>query len=330
MPGADRLLHRLRELAGRTAPLRCVVAWSGGLDSTLLLHLLVTVRRSDPRALQLRALHVDHGLQPAAVTFRRFCLRTARRWRVPLRVLRTEVLVRKGVSVEEAARRARRAALAAAMQPGELLLSAQHADDQLETVLLALMRGAGPAGLAGMPARAAFGPGLLLRPLLDFDRAGILAGAQACGLEWVEDPTNADTRFDRNFLRTQVLPRLRERWPAAARTAVRSAGHCAIAAASLDAAASRDLDAAADGAALEIAILRRLAPARRAAVLRAWIRQSGARAPNARHLQQVEAMMAARADAHPLLRLPDCSIRRQGGRLLIEVPMPVAGEGPFC
>src|SRR5690606_3401032 len=177
---------------------------------------------------------------------------------------------------------------------------------------------------------ASFGPGRLLRPLLEFNRASLRASAVAAGLDWVEDPSNADARFDRNFLRTQVLPGLRERWPAAARTAARSARHCAIAATVLDHAAGRDLEAAADGAGLEIAVLRRFGAARRAAVLRAWIQRSGGRAPNARHLQQVEAMMAARVDAHPLLRLPDCSIRRAGGRLLIDCAKPVAGEGPIC
>lgn len=323
-------MHTLRGLAGGAGSLRCAVAWSGGLDSTLLLHLLVTARRSHPRALRLRALHVDHGLQPAAGRFREFCAHTARRWQVPLRVLRARVRLHKGASIEEAARIARRQALTAALDPGELLLTAQHADDQLETVLLALLRGAGPKGLAGMPPAARFGPGRLLRPLLEFDRASIRACAEAAGLEWVEDPSNADARFDRNFLRTQVLPGLRQRWPAAARTAARSARHCAIAAGLLDHAARRDLDAAADGAGLQIAVLRRFAAARRAAVLRAWIQHSGARAPNARHLQQVEAMMAARLDAHPLLRLPDCSIRRVGGRLLIDCAKPVAGEGPIC
>lgn len=306
------------------------MAWSGGLDSTLLLHLLVTARRSAGRGLRLRAIHVDHGLQPAAAGFRDFCERTARRWRVPLEVLRVRVPRRAGDSLEEAARNARRAALAAALAPGELLLTAQHADDQLETVLLALLRGAGPRGLAGMPAVAPLRQGRLLRPLLEYDRAAIRAAAEAAGLDWIEDPTNTDPRFDRNYLRSAVLPRLRARWPAAARTAARSARHAADAAGWLEAQARRDLDAAADGAGLDVAVLRRYAPARRASLLRAWIRRSGARAPNERHLRQVEAMMGARIDAHPWLQLPDCILRREGGRLLVEVTKPVAGEGPFC
>lgn len=306
----------LRALAEGNSTLRCAVAWSGGLDSTVLLHALRT-RPPQGSRIVLRALHVDHGLQSAAEGFRIFCQRTARRWRLSLTVLRAPVDLKGGVSVEEAARIARRAALLAALKPGELLLTAQHAGDQLETMLLALLRGAGPKGLAGMPAAMPLGQTWLLRPLLQFDRAAIAAYAAAAGLDWVEDPTNADTRFDRNYLRAAVLPALRQRWPAVSRTALRSARHCAAAADMIQTLAARDLDAAADGAGLDIAVLRRFGAARRNAVLRAWLQRAGCRAPNERHLREIEAMMAARRDAHPQLRLPDCLLRRSGGRLTV-------------
>lgn len=318
MPGAEELLRRIRALAGQEGPLACAVAWSGGLDSTLLLSRLVEARRLHRGQLRLRAIHVDHGLQPAAARFRRFCELTARGWRVPLTVLRPRVALPPGGSLEEAARRARRAALAQALAPGELLLAAQHADDQLETLLLALVRGAGPRGLAAMPPCMPLGRGRMVRPLLDVERAAIEAAAREAGLSWVEDPTNSDTRFDRNFLRVHVLPLLRGRWPSVAATVARSARHCASAAAQLEALAARDLEAASDGTDLDIAVLRRFTATRRAAVLRAWIQKSGGRAPNERHLGQVEAMMAARPDAHPLLVLPDCKVRRVGGRLVLE------------
>jgi tRNA(Ile)-lysidine synthase len=294
------------------------VAWSGGVDSTVLLHLLWRARRLPGARLALRALHVDHGLQPAAADFRRFCQRIARRWQLPLLVLKARVRAGKGASVEQAAREARRAALGAALAPGELLLTAQHADDQLETLLLALLRGAGPAGLAGMPAAMPLAGSRLLRPLLDHERAELLAYAHAARLEWVDDPTNDQPRFDRNYLRAHVLPVLRSRWPAMSRTAGRSARHCAAAALALQSAAARDLELAADGADLEVAVLRRWSVTRRAAALRAWIQSAGARAPNERHLREIEAMLVARADAHPELRLPDLTLRRQGGRLRLE------------
>jgi tRNA(Ile)-lysidine synthase len=296
-----------------------VVAWSGGLDSTVLLHLLLQAQKYPAARISLRAVHIDHGLQPAAADFSTFCHSTARSWRVPLRVIRARVQLAAGASVEETARKARYATLARVLKPGELLLTAQHADDQLETMLFALLRGAGPAGLAGMPPALAFGATALLRPLLDVERTQIAAYAAKHALSWREDPTNQELRFDRNYLRAKVLPLLRARWPAAARTAARSAAHCGVAAAVISRAAQRDLDAAADGPDLTIAVLRRWAPARRAEVLRRWIAERGLQVPGQRHLEQVEALMDARRDARPELRLPAYSVRRHAGCLVLQV-----------
>jgi tRNA(Ile)-lysidine synthase len=303
--------------AGDSPALACAVAWSGGLDSTVLLHLLGQARRLPGARLALRALHVDHGLQPAARDFRKFCRRIAAEWDVPLVVVTAKVKLAGGESIEQAARQARRTALAAALRPREVLLTAQHADDQLETVMLALLRGAGPAGLSGMPASMPFADSRQLRPLLGFTRAELGAYAGAHGLEWIDDPTNMDTRFDRNYLRARVLPQLRERWPAVAHTVARSARHCAGAASLQSAAAMRDLALAADGTDLAIAVLRRWNAPRRAAVLREWLAAAGVRAPNERHLREIEAMMAARIDAHPQLRLPDAMVSRMGTRLRV-------------
>jgi tRNA(Ile)-lysidine synthase len=294
------------------------VAWSGGLDSTVLLHLLVQAARRTPDRLALRAVHVDHGLQPAAADFRKFCRATARSWRLPLAVVRATVRLAPGDSLEEKARDARYTALAHALAPGEVLLTAQHADDQLETLLLALLRGAGPAGLAAMPASADFGSTLLLRPLLAVEHAGLAAYAARNALPWRDDPSNALLRFDRNYLRARVVPALRERWPAVARTAARSAAHCAVAAAAISDAARRDLQGAADGPDLEIAMLRRLVPSRQAAVLRLWITDHGVRVPEARQLEQIARLMDARIDAQPQLRLPGFVVRRHAGRLVLD------------
>jgi tRNA(Ile)-lysidine synthase len=280
----------------------------------VLLHLLAQAARRSPDRLALRAVHVDHGLQPAAADFRKFCRTTARSWRLPLAVVRVAVRLAPGDSLEEKAREARYAALAEALQSGELLLTAQHADDQLETLLLALLRGAGPAGLAAMPARAVFGSTWLLRPLLAVERAELAAYAARNALRWQDDPSNALLRFDRNYLRARVLPALRERWPAVARTAGRSA----VAAAAISDAARQDLEGAADGPDLEIAMLRRLPPARQAAVLRLWISDSGVRVPEARQLAQIAQLMEARIDAQPRLRLPGLVVRRHAGRLVLD------------
>lgn len=317
------LWSQLRQLAGPAGAsqrqLHCAVAWSGGLDSTVLLHLMLSLRAAHPRQLRLRALHVDHHLQPAAAAFRAHCIRIARRWRVPLTLLDAQVLVTRGGSVEEAAREARHACWRGALQAGELLLTAQHADDQLETTLLALLRGAGPAGLAAMPSDLPMGRGRLLRPLLTLPRAGLLQYASAQQLPVIEDPTNAETRFDRNFLRLKVLPQLRQRWPGASATVSRSARHSARAAALQAAAGTADLEQAADGAGLELAVLRRWPEHRVLNALRAWFSRAGMRSPETRHLQQILGMLSARGDAHPRLDLPQACVRVHAGRLLLQL-----------
>lgn len=306
------------EIAPARGRVHCAVAWSGGLDSTVLMHLMTGLRAQHPRRLALRALHVDHHLQPASVQFRAHCRKLARQWRVPLTLLDVKVDMAAGASLEEAARDARYAAWRGALAPDEILLIAQHADDQLESLLLALMRGAGPAGLAAMPRAAALGSARLLRPLLDLPRVALAHYATQHRLTWVEDPSNQQQRFDRNYLRAEVIPRLRQRWPAVAQTASRSARHCATAALALGGAAAADLDAAADGAGLDLTVLRRWPTARRQAALRAWFSRLGLRSPETRHLQQIEAMLQTRPDAHPLLELPQASVRVHGARLLLE------------
>ncbi len=295
------------------------MAWSGGLDSTVLLHRLVAARRAAPRALRLRAVHVDHHLQSASREFARHCRRVARQWRVPLTVLDVSVPAMRGGSPEEQARDARYAALRAALRPGELLLTAQHADDQFETVLLALLRGAGPAGLAGMPEAMAFGEGWLLRPLLGDTRAALATEARAAGLSWVDDPSNPDPRFDRNYLRQSVLPLLRERWPALAATGARSARFCALAAGFVQQTARRDAGVAADGEALEAAALRCMSTARAAEALRVWIADQGARAPDERRLREILRMLEARVDASPRVRWDQWQVGLSRGRLILQV-----------
>jgi len=323
-----QLWAQLRRLVPGRLPLYCAVAWSGGLDSTVLLHQMTALRRLHPRQLRLRALHVDHHLQAASVQFRAHCQRLARSWRVALTVLDARVEVPRGASIEEAAREARYACWRAALQPGELLITAQHADDQLETALLALLRGAGPAGLAAMPAVAALGRGLLVRPFLSVPRADMARYAESRKMPVVEDPSNAQLRFDRNFLRLQVLPLLRQRWPAAAATVSRSARHCATAALLLARRAAEDLDMAADGPDLDLTVLRRWPPERAQAVLRAWFARHDLRSPETRHLREILRMQQARPDAQPQLVLPQARVRAHAGRLILQRAAPSAAELP--
>jgi tRNA(Ile)-lysidine synthase len=318
------LAARLRALTGTLAGLRLCVAYSGGVDSTALLHALVALRRA--HRLRLRAIHIDHGLQADAAAWARSAAARARRWRIAFESV--PVRVDAGGSLEAAARTARYAALAARLAPGEWLLTAHNQDDQLETVLLQLVRGAGLAGLAAMPERAPFAAGILLRPLLPVPRALLQQYLQDAGVAWSEDPSNADERFDRSFLRQRVVPLLRARWPAVAATVSRSARHAAEAQSLLAAQADRALDAALDGAGLKLEVLRRLGPARRRLLLRQWIARCGGIAPDQRRLEEVaQRLVRARGDAQPLLRWGTHELRRHGERLYLVAPQaPSPGE----
>jgi len=187
---------------------RLAVGLSGGVDSVVLLHLL---RELAPRhGFRLSAVHVHHGLSPNADDWARFCRKLCRGWVVPLTVRRVSVQ-KKGRGLEAAAREARRAAFAAVA--ADAIVLAHHLDDQAETVLLNLLRGAGPRGAAAMQAAGRLGDKRLLRPLLQVRRREILAYARAHHLEWIEDESNRDAALARNFLRLRVGPLLEERFP---------------------------------------------------------------------------------------------------------------------
>jgi len=267
--------------------------------------------------LRLRALHVDHGLQSTSGEWAAACREWCERLAVPCEVLELRLAVKKGESVEAEARRERYQALAVALEPGEYLLTAHHADDQLETVLLQLFRGAGVAGLAAMPEGAPLGPGHHLRPLLQVPRAELVAYAEALGLAWIEDPMNREPRFDRSYLRHEVLPAILARWPATARTVGRSSRHFAEAQKLLEALA--EIDAARfldDEGALAVAGLLQLPHARRVNVLRWWIVRQGLGLPSRARLESIiKDVLPARPDAHPVVRWPTGEVGRRKGRL---------------
>ena len=191
------LQRGLAELLPGFPAVSLCVAFSGGADSTALLAALTQLPR---RPAALRVVHVDHGLQAGSRRWSAHCRRVARRLQVPLTVRTARIVRRRGESLEAAARAARYALLAAELAPGEALLTAHHQDDQLETVLLQLLRGAGVAGLAAMPAVMPFGAGLLVRPLLRTSRAALAGWLREQGLTWVEDPSNARLRLSQEHL----------------------------------------------------------------------------------------------------------------------------------
>ena len=320
--GPRWLRAQLEQLLPHYPRVALCVAFSGGLDSTVLLAALAQLRAPP---LQLRALHIDHGLNPRARAWSRHCTRTARALAVPLTVRRARIEPLRGASPEARARAARYRLLGAALKPGEVLLTAHHLDDQLETVLLQLLRGAGVAGLAAMPASAPFARGLLLRPLLPLSRAQLAQWAGAQQLQWVEDDSNSQLHFDRNYLRARVLPALRARWPAAARSVARAARHAAEAQQLLTALGAADAARAQVGAQLSARVLRTLSPVRRRNAVRFWIMQHGERPPPESRLREIcGALLAARADAHPSVGWDDVCVQRTAQLLTLSVPAAVA------
>jgi tRNA(Ile)-lysidine synthase len=294
-----------------------VVALSGGVDSTALLAALAAQR---VEGLRVRAVHVNHGIHPNAGKWSEQCAVLARGLGVPLEVLQTRIARQPGVSLEAAARDARYAMLAAELAPGEVLLTGHHEDDQLETVLLQLFRGAGLAGLAAMPQLTAFAEGWLARPLLSRSRAELQEWARAAGLSWVEDDTNADETLDRNYLRRQVLPLIRERWQGVGSAVSRSARHAAEGQRLLDMIARADVERASSGAELFVPTLRALQPDRRRNALRFWIAGAGARAPDTSRLEELAGpVLDARPDSNPRVTWGDVEVRRHADLLAIRI-----------
>jgi tRNA(Ile)-lysidine synthase len=215
------LIEHLQSGLARLTPGPIVVAFSGGLDSSVLLHALASLAPARERG--LRALHVDHGLHADSAQWTAHCAAFAAQHGVPIDAIGAGPVTASGKGIEDAARAARYAAFAGNLRLGEVLALAQHADDQTETVLLKLLRGAGPEGLGGMRVLREFAPGYLWRPLLELPRTRLREYALAQGLNWIEDPSNSNTQLRRNFLRAEILPRLNARWPDAGAAIAHSA-----------------------------------------------------------------------------------------------------------
>ncbi len=309
------------------APVTVRVAYSGGRDSHVLLHWLAG-QRAPLAPHRLCAVHVDHRLHPDSARWAEHCTAVCAALGVPLAVRPVDARPAAGESAEAAARNARYAALAADMESGDLLLTAHHQADQAETVLLALMRGAGMAGAAAMPTRRPFGPGWLLRPLLAWPAPRLADYAARHGLLWVQDPSNADHRYDRNFVRHHVLPLLTEHWPAASAGLARHADHAAEAQTLLDELAASD-GAAADT--LSVAQLAALSSARQRNLLRGWLRAHGVPAPSATRLAELRRQaLTASADRLPHVPLGEYAVRVWRGRLHITAePLPAAPQEPL-
>jgi tRNA(Ile)-lysidine synthase len=306
---------------------KIAVAFSGGIDSSVLLHALAQMPAARTRG--LRALHVDHGLHADSKRWVEHCAGFVRELGIALDVDSVVVEHATGTGLEDAARAARFAAFARRLGPGETLALAQHRDDQAETILLKLLRGAGPEGLGGMRTLRQFAEGYLWRPLLGLPRSAVLGYAQAHGLHWIDDPSNAHTHLRRNFLRQEILPRLKQRWPDAAAALAHSATW-ARAAADFIGDQSRLALARLQGA--DAATLRwhdwlGLPDALRDPVLRLWLRELRLDEPAHFHIAELERQLHAAQDRAPCVTFAQTQVRRYRDLLYAMRAQPPIPEG---
>ncbi len=254
---------------------RFAVAFSGGVDSFALLHALTSTPGAGPQT--VRAIHIHHGLHVSADDWAQHCAAVCAQLGVECTIVRVTVAGHLGLGPEAAARMERYDRLREMLSDKEVLLTAHHENDQAETVLLQLLRGAGLGGMSAVPRSVPFGRGQLVRPLLDVPGSELTRYALGRGLAWVEDPSNQDCRYSRNFLRHRVMPLIMERWPAAPAALARGARHAASARALLEEVADEDLARCAvpGVVALRLEALHGLSVPRLANLLRRWLVRGG-------------------------------------------------------
>ncbi len=294
---------------------RVYVAYSGGVDSHVLLHLCASTPQIKD---QLTAVYVHHGLQAEAEIWAGHCEKTAKGLGVEFLTLRVNAKAASGESPEEAARNARYAALKSLINAGDVLLLAQHREDQLETVLLQLFRGSGLPGLSGMPERQAFGSGVMLRPLLNTPKQAICDYATTHQLSWVEDPSNQSNDYDRNFLRNAVVPLLKQRWPAIDKTVSRSAKHCADAQLLVEEVADELFNTVFNPADQTLCISRLTEHHShpQQLIIRHWFRRLGLKMPAQAQVERIlNEVVAAAGHRDPVLSGQGYSIRRYRNKL---------------
>jgi len=292
------------------------LAYSGGLDSHVLLHLMAKLRVVVP--LNLRAVYINHGLSPNAAAWAKHAASVCQQLQIEFQQQSINFHVTPGKSREDLARDRRYQVFAELLAPNDFLLTAHHQNDQAETLLLQLLRGAGPKGLSAMPRIKPFASGFHARPLLNFTRNELADYATQHQLKWIEDESNTDTQFTRNFLRCNVLPVLQQRWANVTNVLARAADNCAEAEQLLASVALEDLAAIQDSEPHIISIqkLQLLNPLRQRHVLRTWFSQLNFPLPSVVKLQQIQqTMLFARHDKLPHVNWGNVEVRRYRDQL---------------
>lgn len=303
------------------------IGYSGGLDSQVLLSLCQTLRQTFP--LKLHAIHINHGLSPHAHRWSAHCARTCQDYGIPLVERTIQLETTSGKSLEEAAREQRYAVFAEHLNAGDILLTAHQQDDQAETLLLQLVRGAGVKGLASMPVIKPFAHGFHGRPLLAFSRAELQRYAEAEQLQWIEDESNANTQFTRNFIRADIMPLLKSRWPSVTETLARSAAHCAEAQTLLQELA-QESEATLQGSqagTLSVAKLLALRPDKQKLMLRAWLQNLGYPLPDTKKIAAIQRdVLTAAWDRLPCVRWQGAEVRRYRDDLFVMSCLPATPQ----
>jgi tRNA(Ile)-lysidine synthase len=294
---------------------RWCVAYSGGLDSTVLLHALHAVSKLSDGII-LRAVHINHGWHVDAHQWAEHCAAVCHDLEIACQVQTLSGVEVGGEGREAAARRARYQVFEDSLMPDEVLFTAHHQDDQVETVMLRLLRGAGPKGIGSIAERGRFGGGWLVRPLLGFGRQDLERYARDAKLTWIDDPSNADTTLDRNYLRHTVLPALRRRWPGMGETLGRAARLSAEAAGLLEVLAESDRREIMPGDTVDVAMLGKLSADRQRNALRHILAGRGLSVPSESVLHTgLQQLTTAATDRQPLMSWPGGQIRRYRGHL---------------
>jgi len=307
---------------------RIIIAYSGGLDSHVLLHVIAAMR-AQLTGCDVIALHINHGLSEKANQWTTHCANLCETLDMLFININVDARNKTGESPEAVAREARYQAFHKFMQPGDCLLTAHHQDDQAETLLIQLLRGAGPRGLAAMPYYSDFSDGWHVRPLLHFSRDELQEYAKQTLLQnrlaWIDDESNSDTRFDRNFLRHEIMPKLKSRFPGMAITLSRSAGLCAEAAELLESMATDDLTQVQfDDGSFSVSGLQSLGEVRARNLLHQCCRDRGLPTPSAAQLQCVwDEVIGASKDGEPVVSWTGGEVRRYRDALFLNSSLTV-------
>lgn len=295
------------------------IAYSGGLDSAVLLHIIAT-NRSKLSGKRITVVHVDHGLQQVSSQWGKSCRETAESYGIDFYLIELNLVKAVGESIELAARNARYNAFEQLLQNNsDTMLFAHHADDQVETFLQQALRGAGVQGLGGIPESRHLGKGRLFRPFLGISRKELEVYAKQKKLKWIEDPTNQQPDFDRNFLRNEIIPLLEKRWLGAKKALLRSVGHCREASQQIDDSAHVELDRLCSDNLIDVEQLKLLDFVQQKNVLRLWIRNNGFILPNTDRFEAgINALLNAKLDKNPVMDWGFGIIRRYQGQLYID------------